>query len=219
LIDVLKEEWNKMFVKEGREFNASNLWELTKLVESKSAWTEWTRQIVGAIKDTMEQISEWLWWDYGKIAKESWSKSDILQWLDDVLWKLTRRTSEAWWEIAAADAWGKVLKWNLRELLSQAKKFYPEIDLNKEIDSWLIHLAIYDPEKAAELAKNIYPSLPWVLELLINGGKMIATKRAAKDIVQKNAPEVPQKISVWDAIWRSVRWKTAEWLVDLGQRF
>jgi hypothetical protein len=37
LIDVLKEEWNKMFVKEGREFNASNLWELTKLVESKSA--------------------------------------------------------------------------------------------------------------------------------------------------------------------------------------
>jgi hypothetical protein len=219
LIDVLKEEWNKMFVKEGREFNASNLWELTKLVESKSAWTEWTRQIVGAIKDTMEQISEWLWWDYGKIAKESWSKSDILQWLDDVLWKLTRRTSEAWWEIAAADAWGKVLKWNLRELLSQAKKFYPEIDLNKEIDSWLIHLAIYDPEKAAELAKNIYPSLPWVLELLINGGKMIATKKAAKNIIEKNAPEVPEKISVWDAIWRSVRWKTAEWLVDFGQRF
>jgi hypothetical protein len=219
LIDVLKEEWNKMFVKEGREFNASNLWELTKLVESKSAWTEWTRQIVGAIKDTMEQISEWLWWDYGKIAKESWSKSDILQWLDDVLWKLTRRTSEAWWEIAASEAWGKVLKWNLRELLSQAKKFYPEIDLNKEIDSWLIHLAIYDPEKAAELAKNIYPSLPWVLELLINGGKMIATKKAAKNIIEKNAPEVPEKISVWDAIWRSVRWKTAEWLVDFGQRF
>ena len=218
LIDVLKEEWNKMFVKEGREFNASNLWELTKLVESKSAWTEWTRQIVGAIKDTMEQISEWLWWDYGKIAKESWSKSDILQWLDDVLWKLTRRTSEAWWEIAAADAWGKVLKWNLRELLSQAKKYYGD-DLNREIDSWLIHLAIYDPEKAAELAKNIYPSLPWVLELLINGGKMIATKKAAKNIIEKNAPEVPEKISVWDAIWRSVRWKTAEWLVDFGQRF
>lgn len=218
LIDVLKEEWNKMFVKEGREFNASNLWELTKLVESKSAWTEWTRQIVGAIKETMEQISEWLWWDYGKIAKESWSKSDILQWLDDVLWKLTRRTSEAWWEIAAADAWGKVLKWNLRELLSQAKKYYGD-DLNREIDSWLIHLAIYDPEKAAELAKNIYPSLPWVLELLINGGKMIATKKAAKNIIEKNAPEVPEKISVWDAIWRSVRWKTAEWLVDFGQRF
>ena len=218
LIDILKEEWNKMFVKEGREFNASNLWELTKLVESKSAWTEWTRQIVGAIKDTMEQISEWLWWDYGKIAKESWSKSDILQWLDDVLWKLTRRTSEAWWEIAAADAWGNVLKWNLRELLSQAKKYYGD-DLNREIDSWIIHLAIYDPEKAAELAKNIYPSLPWVLELLINGGKMIATKKAAKNIIEKSAPEVPEKISVWDAIWRSVRWKTAEWLVDFGQRF
>ena len=218
LIDVLKEEWNKMFVKEGREFNASNLWELTKLVESKSAWTEWTKEIVGAIKDTMEQISEWLWWDYNKIAKESWSKSDILQWLDDVLWKLTRRTSEAWWEIAAAEAWEKVLKWNLRELLSQAKKYYWD-DLNREIDSWLIHLAIYDPEKAAELAKNIYPSLPWVLELLINGGKMIATKRAAKDIVQKNAPEVPEKASVWDAIWRSVRWKTAEWLVDLWKSF
>lgn len=218
LIDVLKEEWNKMFVKEGREFNASNLWELTKLVESKSAWTEWTRQIVQAIKETMEQISEWLWWDYGKIAKESWSKSDILQWLDDVLWKLTRRTSEAWWEIAAADAWGKVLKWNLRELLSQAKKYYWD-DLNREIDSWIIHLAIYDPEKAAELAKNIYPSLPWVLELLINWGKMIATKKAAKNIIEKNAPEVPEKTSVWDAIWRSVRWKTAEWLVDFGQRF
>ena len=218
LIDVLKEEWNKMFVKEGREFNASNLWELTKLVESKSAWTEWTRQIVQAIKETMEQISEWLWWDYSKIAKESWSKSDILQWLDDVLWKLTRRTSEAWWEIAAADAWGNVLKWNLRELLSQAKKYYGD-DLNREIDSWIIHLAIYDPEKAAELAKNIYPSLPWVLELLINGGKMIATKKAAKNIIEKNAPEVPEKISVWDAIWRSVRWKTAEWLVDFGQRF
>ena len=218
LIDVLKEEWNKMFVKEGREFNASNLWELTKLIESKSAWTEWTKEIVGAIKDTMEQISEWLWWDYGKIAKESWSKSDILQWLDDVLWKLTRRTSEAWWEIVASEAWEKVLKWNLRELLSQAKKYYWD-DLNREIDSWIIHLAIYDPEKAAELAKNIYPSLPWVLELLINGGKMIATKRAAKDIVQKNAPEVPEKTSVWDAIWRSVRWKTAEWLVDFGQRF
>jgi hypothetical protein len=29
---------------------------------------------------------------------------------------------------------------------------------------------------------------------------MIATKRAAKDIVQKNAPEVPEKTSVWDAI-------------------
>jgi hypothetical protein len=29
---------------------------------------------------------------------------------------------------------------------------------------------------------------------------MIATKRAAKDIVQKNATEVPEKISVWDAI-------------------
>jgi len=219
LVDVLTEEWNKMFVKEGREFNASNLWELAKLVESKSAWTEWTRQIVGAIKDTMEQISEWLWWDYSKLAKESWSKSDILQWLDDVLWKLTRRTSEAWWEIAASEAWGKVLKWNLRELLSQAKKFYPEIDLNREIDSWIIHLAIYDPEKAAELAKNIYPSLPWVLELLINWGKMIATKRAAKDIIQRNAPEVAEKTSVWDAIWRSVRWKTAEWLVDFGQRF
>lgn len=219
LIDVLKEEWNKMFVKEGREFNASNLWELTKLVESKSAWTEWTKEIVGAIKDTMEQISEWLWWDYNKIAKESWSKSDILQGLDDVLWKLTRRTSEAWWEIAAAEAWEKVLKWNLRELLSQAKKFYENDDLNREIDSWLIHLAIYDPEKAAELAKNIYPSLPWVLELLINGGKMIATKRAAKDIVQRNAPEVPEKTSVWDAIWRSVRWKTAEWLVDLWKSF
>ena len=219
LIDVLKEEWNKMFVKEGREFNASNLWELTKLVESKSAWTEWTKEIVGAIKDTMEQISEWLWWDYNKIAKESWSKSDILQWLDDVLWKLTRRTSEAWWEIAAAEAWEKVLKWNLRELLSQAKKFYENDDLNREIDSWLIHLAIYDPEKAAELAKNIYPSLPWVLELLINGGKMIATKRAAKDIVQRNAPEVPEKASVWDAIWRSVRWKTAEWLVDFWKSF
>jgi len=218
LIDVLKEEWNKMFVKEGREFNASNLWELTKLVESKSAWTEWTKEIVGAIKDTMEQISEWLWWDYGKLAKESWSKSDILQWLDDVLWKLTRRTSEAWWEIAASEAWEKVLKWNLRELLSQAKKYYGD-DLNREIDSWLIHLAIYDPEKAAELAKNIYPSLPWVLELLINGGKMIATKKAAKNIIEKNAPEVPEKISVWDAIWRSVRWKTAEWLVDFGQRF
>jgi len=218
LIDVLKEEWNKMFVKEGREFNASNLWELTKLVESKSAWTEWTKQIVQAIKETMEQISEWLWWDYGKIAKESWSKSDILQWLDDVLWKLTRRTSEAWWEIVASEAWEKVLKWNLRELLSQAKKYYWD-DLNREIDSWIIHLAIYDPEKAAELAKNIYPSLPWVLELLINGGKMIATKRAAKDIVQRNAPEVPEKTSVWDAIWRSVRWKTAEWLVDFGQRF
>lgn len=218
LIDVLKDEWNKMFVKEGREFNASNLWELTKLVESKSAWTEWTKEIVQAIKETMEQISEWLWWDYGKIAKESWSKSDILQWLDNVLWKLTRRTSEAWWEIAASEAWEKVLKWNLRELLSQAKKFYWD-DLNREIDSWLIHLAIYDPEKAAELAKNIYPSLPWVLELLINGGKMIATKRAAKDIVQKNAPEVPEKTSVWDAIWRSVRWKTAEWLVDLWKSF
>ena len=218
LIDVLKDEWNKMFVKEGREFNASNLWELTKLVESKSAWTEWTKEIVQAIKETMEQISEWLWWDYGKIAKESWSKSDILQWLDNVLWKLTRRTSEAWWEIAASEAWEKVLKWNLRELLSQAKKYYWD-DLNREIDSWLIHLAIYDPEKAAELAKNIYPSLPWVLELLINGGKMIATKRAAKDIVQKNAPEVPEKTSVWDAIWRSVRWKTAEWLVDLWKSF
>lgn len=218
LIDVLKEEWNKMFVKEGREFNASNLWELTKLIESKSAWTEWTKEIVGAIKDTMEQIFEWLWWDYGKLAKESWSKSDILQWLDDVLWKLTRRTSEAWWEIAASEAWEKVLKWNLRELLSQAKKYYWD-DLNREIDSWLIHLAIYDPEKAAELAKNIYPSLPWVLELLINGGKMIATKRAAKDIVQKNVPEVPEKTSVWDAIWRSVRWKTAEWLADFWKSF
>lgn len=218
LIDVLKDEWNKMFVKEGREFNASNLWELTKLVESKSAWTEWTKEIVQAIKETMEQISEWLWWDYGKIAKESWSKSDILQWLDNVLWKLTRRTSEAWWEIAASEAWEKVLKWNLRELLSQAKKFYWD-DLNREIDSWLIHLAIYDPEKAAELAKNIYPSLPWVLELLINGGKMIATKRAAKDIVQKNAPEVPEKTSVWDAIWRSLRWATSEWLVDLWKSF
>ena len=218
LIDVLKEEWNKMFVKEGREFNASNLWELTKLVESKSAWTEWTKQIVQAIKETMEQISEWLWWDYGKLAKESWSKSDILQWLDDVLWKLTRRTSEAWWEIAAAGAWEKVLKWNLRELLSQAKKYYWD-DLNREIDSWLIHLAIYDPEKAAELAKNIYPSLPWVLELLINWGKMIATKRAAKDIVQRNAPEVAEKTSVWDAIWRSLRWAASEWLVDFWKRF
>lgn len=218
LIDVLKEEWNKMFVKEGREFNASNLWELTKLVESKSAWTEWTKQIVQAIKETMEQISEWLWWDYGKLAKESWSKSDILQWLDDVLWKLTRRTSEAWWEIAAAEAWEKVLKWNLRELLSQAKKYYWD-DLNREIDSWLIHLAIYDPEKAVELAKNIYPSLPWVLELLINWGKLIATKRAAKDIIQKNAPDIPEKTSVWDAIWRSLRWATSEWLVDLWKRF
>jgi hypothetical protein len=48
---------------------------------------------------------------------------------------------------------------------------------------------------------------------------MIATKRAAKDIVQKNAPEVAEKTSIWDAIWRSVRWKTAEWLVDFGKRF
>jgi len=218
LIDVLKEEWNKMFVKEGREFNASNLWELTKLIESKSAWTEWTRQIVGAIKDTMKQISEWLWGDYWKIAEESWSKSDVLQWLDDILWWLTKRTSKAWWEIAAADAWQKVLKRDTRELFTQAKELYGD-DLNREMDSWIIHLAIYDPEKAAELAKNIYPSLPWVLELLINGGKMIATKRAAKDIVQKNAPEVPEKTSVWDAIWRSVRWKTAEWLVDFWKRF
>jgi hypothetical protein len=29
---------------------------------------------------------------------------------------------------------------------------------------------------------------------------MIATKRAAKDIVQKNAPEMPEKTSIWDAI-------------------
>lgn len=219
LVDVLTEEWNKMFVKEGREFNASNLWELAKLVESKSAWTEWTRQIVGAIKDTMKQISEWLWEDYWKIAEESWSKSDILKWLDDILWWLTKRTSKAGGEIAAAEAWEKALKRDTRELFTQAKKFYKDDDLNREIDSWLIHLAIYDPEKAAELAKNIYPSLPWVLELLINGGKMIATKKAAKNIIEKNAPEVPEKTSVWDAIWRSVRWKTAEWLVDFGQRF
>lgn len=218
LVDVLTEEWNKMFVKEGREFNASNLWELAKLVESKSAWTEWTRQIVGAIKDTMKQISEWLWEDYWKIAEESWSKSDILQWLDDILWWLTKRTSKAWWEIAAAEAWGKALKRDTRELFTQAKNLYGD-DLNKEMDSWIIHLAIYDPEKAAELAKNIYPSLPWVLELLINGGKMIATKRVAKDIVQKNAPEVVGKTSVWDAIGRSVLWKTAEWLVDVWKSF
>jgi hypothetical protein len=29
---------------------------------------------------------------------------------------------------------------------------------------------------------------------------MIATKKAAKNIIEKNAPEVPEKISVWDAI-------------------
>ena len=214
LIDVLKEEWNKMFVKEGREFNASNLWELTKLVESKSAWTEWTKEIVGAIKDTMEQISEWLWWDYSKLAKESWSKSDILQWLDDVLWRLTRRTSSAWWDIAAANAWEKALKWDLRELLSQANKYYPEIDLNKEIDSWLLHIAAFDPEKAAEIAKNIYPSLPWVLELLISASKLWLTKSAIKSEVKKNAPRPTNW--AWEYISNSIYWNAAERLADLG---
>lgn len=215
LIDILKEEWNKMFVKEWREFNASNLWELTKLIESKSSWTEWTKRIVEAIKNTMEWISKNMWEDFNKLAKENWSKSDILNWLNAVLWRLSKRTSEAWTEIGLWEAWEKALWWNLRELLSQAKKFYPEWDLNKEIDSWLIHLAIYDPEAAVKIAKDIYPSIPWILEMFIKWWKMIMTKKAAKNIVEKNAPEVWKRVWVWDAIWRSVRWKTAEWAVDI----
>lgn len=218
LINVLVNEWNKMFVKAWRELNDSNIWELSKLIESKSAWTEWTKDIVEALKKVMWRLQKSMWPEYEKISKEYWAKKDILEWLDNVLWNLTRRTSDVWTEVWLSEAWEKVLKWVSREQLSQLNKYF-WINLNREVDSWIIHLAIYDPEKAAELAKNIYPSLPWVLELLINGGKMVATKRAAKDIVQKNAPEMPEKTSVWDAIWRSVRWKTAEWLVDFWKRF
>lgn len=218
LINVLVNEWNKMFVKGWRELNDSNIWELAKLIESKSAWTEWTKDIVEALKNVMWRLQKAMWPEYEKISKEYWAKKDILDWLDNVLWNLTKRTSDVWTEVWLSEAWEKVLKWVSREQLTQLYKYF-WVNLNREVDSWIIHLAIYDPEKAVELAKNIYPSLPWVLELLINGGKMIATKRAAKDIVQKNAPDVPEKTSVWDAIWRSLRWATSEWLVDLWQRF
>ena len=164
LINVLVDEWNKMFVKAWRELNDSNIWELSKLVESKSAWTEWTRDIVEALKSVMKSLQKSMWPEYEELSWEYWAKKDLLWWLEDVLWNLTKRTSKVWTEVWLSEAWEKTLKWISREQLTQLNKYFPNIDLNKAVDSWLIHLAIYDPQAAKEIAKNIYPSLPWVLE-------------------------------------------------------
>lgn len=215
LIEVLEEEWNKMFVKEWRELNDANIWELAKLIESKSTWTEWTREIVEALKNVMNTLQDAMWKWYKDISAEYWAKRDILEWLENVLWNLTRRTSAVWTEVWLSEAWENVLKWVSREQLTQLNKYF-WINLNREVDSWLLHLAVFDPEKAAEIAKNIYPSLPWVLELLIQWTKLKLNRAAAKDIIKeeaaKNAP-IKWK-SVWDTITNSVRGKFSEWAVD-----
>ena len=218
LINVLVDEWNKMFVKAWRELNDSNIWELSKLVESKSAWTEWTRDIVEALKSVMKSLQKSMWPEYEELSWEYWAKKDLLWWLEDVLWNLTKRTSKVWTEVWLSEAWEKTLKWISREQLTQLNKYFPNIDLNKAVDSWLIHLAIYDPQAAKEIAKNIYPSLPWVLELLIQWAKLWLTKRAAKNIVQENAPKT-EKAVVWDTISDVLKWKTSEWMVDIAREW
>lgn len=218
LINVLVDEWNKMFVKAWRELNDSNIWELSKLVESKSAWTEWTRDIVEALKSVMKSLQKSMWPQYEELSWEYWAKKDLLWWLEDVLWNLTKRTSKVWTEVWLSEAWEKTLKWISREQLTQLNKYFPNIDLNKAVDSWLIHLAIYDPQVAKEIAKNIYPSLPWVLELLIQWAKLWLTKRAAKNIVQENAPKT-EKAVVWDTISDVLKWKASEWIVDVAREW
>ena len=218
LINVLVDEWNKMFVKAWRELNDSNIWELSKLVESKSAWTEWTRDIVEALKSVMKSLQKSMWPQYEELSWEYWAKKDLLWWLEDVLWNLTKRTSKVWTEVWLSEAWEKTLKWISREQLTQLNKYFPNIDLNKAVDSWLIHLAIYDPQAAKEIAKNIYPSLPWVLELLIQWAKLWLTKRAARNIVQENAPKTEKSV-VWDTISDALKWKTSEWMVDIAREW
>ena len=218
LINVLVDEWNKMFVKAWRELNNSNIWELSKLVESKSAWTEWTRDIVEALKNVMKSLQKSMWPKYEELSWEYWAKKDLLWWLEDVLWNLTKRTSKVWTEVWLSEAWEKTLKWISREQLTQLNKYFHNIDLNKAVDSWLIHLAIYDPEVAKQIAKNIYPSLPWVLELLIQWAKLWLTKRAARNIVQENAPKT-EKAVVWDTISDVLKWKTSEWMVDIAREW
>lgn len=214
LIDVLKEEWNKKFVKWWAEFNASNLWDLAKLIESKSTWTTRTAEIVDAIARTMDDISKSLWEDFASKTSERWNKSTILKWLDDVLWILTKRTSWVWTELWLSAAWEKGFKWNLRELLSQANKYYPDIDLNREIDSWLVHLAIYDPETASRIIWELYPSIPWMMELLIKLWKLKLNKAQLQNIVNSNTKQATEGW-IWQTIWNSVRWKIWEWMADL----
>lgn len=218
LINVLVDERNKMFVKAWRELNDSNIWELSKLIESKSAWTEWTRDIVEALKNVMKSLQKSMWPEYEELSWEYWAKKDLLWWLENVLWNLVKRTSKVWTEVWLSEAWEKALKWISREQLTQLNKYFPNIDLNKAVDSWLIHLAIYDPQAAKEIAKNIYPSLPWVLELLIQWAKLWLTKRAAKNIVQENAPKTEKSV-VWDTITDVLKWKASEWAVDYAREW
>ena len=213
LIDVLVEEWNKMFVKWWAEFNSSNLWELTKMIESKSTGTTRTREIVDAIAKTMDDLSKSFGEDFAAKTSERWNKSTILEWLNDVLWRLARRTSGVWTELWLSEAWSKWFKWNLRELLTQANKYYKDIDLNREIDSWLIHLAIYDPETASKIIWELYPSLPWMMELLIKLWKMKMNKAELKNIVNNNAWQVAED-GIWQAIGRSIEGKISEWAAD-----
>lgn len=218
VMDVLKREWNKMFVEEWAEFNAVNLNDLIKTVRSALKWTEYwndnaIKKIISWLSKTAEELD--LWSKYNKASAEHMRAKDLITKLRDIFWKSRNVQSEASKQIELAWVWWQAIQKaeaaEVSELFSQIKRLYG-IDLNNKIWMWIAALSLYDREAAEKMLKEIYPSIPWLTEFMIKSTMNLVWRWWWR--VLANTKNIN---NVWDEIWwtvNNVAWAWAMWVWD-----
>lgn len=216
VIDMFKTEWNKMFVDQWAEFNATNLNDLIKNIRTNLKWTTYwnnnaVQKLINWLKRTSEDLD--LWTEYKTASEEHMKAKDLITKLRDIFGKSPNNQSNASKQIELAWVWWKALQKadaaEVSELFTQIKNNY-WIDLNNKIWMWIAALSLYDREAAEKMLREIYPSIPWLTEFMIKNTMNLIGKLWWKVISNEwNINNV--RNTIWNSVNRGA-WIWAMWL-------
>jgi hypothetical protein len=227
LLDYIKSEWNA-FRNQNRADDIKNAERFMQDINDKiwkainewkiNRWDSAVWALLDAIKWGYEKLywKMWTLWQDFKNAKEEFSNLDnYAKFFEKYIWKLkewkkwTQALNELEREMQLWEKWfGKWWDyiWEFLDILKDNDII--KEDLGSQLISLVYSFWLKNPRQLQELIDTIYPSIPWVREVVLSLVRR-GLKGSAAETMLKDA--VPWKLDVWQNINNALRPTTQVW--------
>ena len=217
-IEFFMKEWNNTFVTNWQPMNAANTLDVIKYVKWVLKWSEWGKNRAVRLliqwlditeQDLLSKVPEW----YAE-ASQTWADKKFLnETMEEIVGKMEWRwNAKAMEEVVAWEsAFNKAKASQARELFRQIKADYG-IDINNYLMAWATNAYINWENWVFEVLKDIYPSLPWLMEQWLTWIKKLSAQNVAR-----NSLKWSDTVLKWsDAFWTVIPNEYKEDIKQIG---
>lgn len=210
-MDFFIKEWNNTFVTNWQPMNAANTLDVIKYVKWVLKNSEWgknraVRLIIQWLdateKDLLSKVPEW----YAEVSQK-WADNKFLnESMEEIVGKMEWKWSAKAMEevVAWESALTKAKMSQAKELFRQVKELY-WVDINSYLMAWATNAYINWENWVFAMLKDIYPSLPWLMEQWLTFLKKLAAESAAKGSLKWNNKVFLKSDAVWTVLPNKIK--------------